>query len=146
MNCPKCNSEIVNGAAFCTKCGTPCQPNAAGTPAPAPRKLMTMVNTESIVGFKIVEVKGIAQGNTVRAKNFMRDMAAGLKNMVGGELKGYTELLSESRAEAVMRMQLHADSMGANAIVNVRFATSAVASGASEIFAYGTAVVIAPID
>jgi uncharacterized protein YbjQ (UPF0145 family) len=76
----------------------------------------------------------------VRAKHIGRDLMAGLKNLVGGELKGYTELLSESRDEALQRMIREAKAMGANAVVNVRFATSSVAQGAAELFAYGTAV------
>ena len=80
------------------------------------------------------------QGSTVRAKHFGRDMMAGLKNLVGGELKGYTELLQESRQEATDRMSEQARLMGANAVVNIRFATSSVAQGAAELFAYGTAV------
>ncbi|MDH3961560.1 MAG: YbjQ family protein, partial [Desulfuromonadales bacterium] len=83
---------------------------------------------------------GIVQGSTVRAKHFGRDMMAGLKNLVGGELKGYTELLQESRQEAMDRMSEQARLMGANAVVNIRFATSSVAQGAAELFAYGTAV------
>ena len=105
---------------------------------------MIVVNTESIPGHRIVEVKGIVQGNTVRAKHAGRDIAAGLKNLVGGELKGYTELLTESRNEATKRMLAQAQQLGANAVVNVRFTTSSVTSGASELYAYGTAVVAVP--
>ncbi|MHC4924648.1 MAG: YbjQ family protein [Planctomycetota bacterium] len=101
---------------------------------------MIVVNTEFIPGKRIVELKGLVQGNTVRAKHMGRDIAAGLKNIVGGELKGYTELLIESRREAVSRMMGQAEQMGANAIVNVRFATSSIAGGAAELYAYGTAV------
>ena len=103
---------------------------------------MIVVNTETIAGFQVVQAKGIVQGNTVRAKHAGRDIAAGLKNLVGGELKGYTELLTESRREAIDRMVSQAQQMGANAIVNVRFTTSAVTSGAAELYAYGTAVVV----
>lgn len=103
---------------------------------------MIVVNTETVAGFQVVQVKGIVQGNTVRAKHAGRDIAAGLKNLVGGELKGYTELLTESRREAIDRMVNQAQQMGANAIVNVRFTTSAVTSGAAELYAYGTAVVL----
>lgn len=103
---------------------------------------MIVVNTETIPGRTIVEVKGMVQGNTVRAKHFGRDIAAGLKNIVGGELKGYTELLTEARREAVQRMLNQAQELGANAVVNVRFSTSAVTSGAAELYAYGTAVVV----
>lgn len=106
---------------------------------------MIVVNTEVVPGYEIVELKGMVQGNTVRAKHVGRDIAAGFKNIVGGELKGYTELLTESRREATSRMIHQADQLGANAIVNVRFSTSAITSGASEMMAYGTAVVISPI-
>lgn len=102
---------------------------------------MIVVNTETIAGYQIREIKGIVQGNTVRAKHAGRDIAAGLKNLVGGELKGYTELLTESRREALQRMLAQAEQLGANAVVNVRFTTSSVTSGASELYAYGTAVV-----
>ena len=102
---------------------------------------MIIVNTDTIPGKSIVQVKGLVQGNTVRAKNIGRDIAASLKNMVGGELKGYTELLTESRREAMSRMIAQAEALGANAVVNVRFSTSAITSGASEMMAYGTAVV-----
>ncbi len=101
---------------------------------------MILVSTETVAGTAIVEVFGLVTGSTVRAKHIGRDIAAGFKNIVGGELKGYTELLSDSRQEAVARMVAQAESMGANAVVNVRFATSSVAAGASELFAYGTAV------
>jgi uncharacterized protein YbjQ (UPF0145 family) len=76
----------------------------------------------------------------VRAKHIGRDIMAGLKNVIGGELKGYTELLQDSRREATERMVEQAQSMGANAVVNVRFATSSISQGAAELFAYGTAV------
>lgn len=101
---------------------------------------MILSNTESVPGKTIVEFYGVVSGNTVRAKHMGRDIMAGLKNIVGGELKGYTELLNESRQEATQRMVEQAQSMGANAIVNLRFATSSVAQGAAELFAYGTAV------
>ena len=99
-----------------------------------------MSNTETIPGKTIVEFYGVVSGNTVRAKHVGRDIMAGFKNIIGGELKAYTELLSDSRQEAVARMLAQAQSMNANAVVNVRFATSSVAQGAAELFAYGTAV------
>ncbi len=105
---------------------------------------MLLVNTETIPGHTIVEAKGLVNGNTIRAKHLGRDIGAGLKNLVGGELTGYTELLNESRHEATQRMIAQAMSMQANAIVNVRFTTSAVAGGAAELYAYGTAVVVRP--
>ncbi|MGY8776967.1 MAG: YbjQ family protein, partial [Longimicrobiales bacterium] len=101
---------------------------------------MLISNTQEIPGKKIVEFYGVVSGSTVRAKHIGRDIAAGFKNLVGGELRGYTELLSEARGEAMRRMSHQAEEMGANAIVNVRFATSSVAQGAAELFAYGTAV------
>ena len=106
---------------------------------------MIVVNTESLPGYRIVKTLGIVQGNTVRAKHIGRDIAAGFKNIVGGELKGYTELLTESRREALERMLAQAKELGANAVVNVRFTTSSVTQGAAELYAYGTAVVVEPI-
>jgi uncharacterized protein YbjQ (UPF0145 family) len=82
------------------------------------------------------------QGSTVRAKHVGKDLLAGLKNIVGGELKAYTELLQESREEATARMVKQAEAIGANAVLNVRFATSSITQGAAELFAYGTAVVL----
>jgi uncharacterized protein YbjQ (UPF0145 family) len=101
---------------------------------------MIMTNVNTVPGKKIVEHFGIVQGSTVRAKHVGRDFMASLKNLVGGELKGYTELLQDSREEAMRRMEEQARQMGANAVVNIRFATSSVAQGAAELFAYGTAV------
>ena len=103
---------------------------------------MLIVNTETVPGQPIKEIKGLVQGNTIRAKHLGRDIAAGFKNLVGGELHGYTELLTEARREAIERMIAQAQELGANAIVNVRFTTSAVTQGAAELYAYGTAVVI----
>ena len=103
---------------------------------------MQISNTETIPGFTIVAFHGVVTGSTVRAKHIGRDFMAGLKNLVGGELTGYTELLQEARVEAIDRMTEQAKSVGANAIVNVRFATSSVAQGAAELFAYGTAVTV----
>jgi uncharacterized protein YbjQ (UPF0145 family) len=101
-----------------------------------------MSNTETIPGREIIQFHGVVTGNTVRAKHVGRDIMAGLKNIVGGELVGYTELLQDSRKEATDRMIAQAQSMGANAVVNVRYATSSIAQGAAELFAYGTAVSI----
>jgi len=101
---------------------------------------MLLTNIESIPGKEIVEHYGIVQGSTVRAKHLGRDMMAGLKNLVGGELSGYTELLQESREEATNRMVEQAEKLGANAVINIRYGTSAITQGASELFAYGTAV------
>jgi uncharacterized protein YbjQ (UPF0145 family) len=101
-----------------------------------------LTNLESIPGRGITRHLGLVQGSTVRSKHAGRDILAGLKNFVGGELTAYTELLNESRAEAVERMVAQARAVGANAVVNVRFATSNIASGAAEVLAYGTAVVV----
>lgn len=101
---------------------------------------MIVSNIETVPGKTIVEFYGVVSGSTVRAKHVGRDIMAGLKNIVGGELQGYTELLQESRREATSRMVAEAERLGANAVVNVRYSTSSVAQGAAELFAYGTAV------
>lgn len=102
---------------------------------------MIVVNTEYVPGRRIVEVRGLVQGNTVRAKHVGRDIAASLKNMFGGELRGYTELMTEARREAMGRMMAQAEELGADTVVNVRFATSAITAGAAELYCYGTAVI-----
>jgi uncharacterized protein YbjQ (UPF0145 family) len=112
---------------------------------PASEYALILSNTETIPGRQIVEFYGVVTGNTVRAKHVGRDIMAGLKNIVGGELKGYTELLQDSRREATERMVEQAQSMGANAVVNVRYATSSISQGAAELFAYGTAVRISQV-
>jgi uncharacterized protein YbjQ (UPF0145 family) len=99
-------------------------------------------NIEIIPGKRISKHLGMVQGNTVRAKHAGRDIMASVKNIFGGELKGYTELLTEAREEAIGRMVQQAEEIGANAVINVRFSTSSVAAGAAELFAYGTAVVL----
>ncbi len=101
---------------------------------------MIVTNIESVPGRNIAEHYGLVQGSTIRAKHLGRDIMASLKNIVGGELTGYTELLKESRDEALERMKAQAAELGANAVINVRFATSSVAQGAAEILCYGTAV------
>ena len=101
---------------------------------------MILSNTEDVPGRSIREFYGLVTGSSVRAKHIGRDFMAGLKNLVGGELTGYTELLQEARQEAIDRMNEQAVATGANAVINVRFSTSSVAQGAAEIFAYGTAV------
>ena len=108
---------------------------------PIPRGTnIILTNVESVPGKKIVKHLGLVQGSTVRAKHLGRDIAASFKNMIGGELKGYTELLQEARQEATERMVQEALQRGANAVINVRFATSSLAQGAAELFVYGTAV------
>ncbi len=101
---------------------------------------MIISNTESIAGFQIVETLDIARGSTVRARNIGRDIFAGLKNLVGGEIQEYTRLMADSREQALRRMIADAEDLGANAVINVRFTTSMVMQGCAEILAYGTAV------
>ena len=101
---------------------------------------MITSNLELIPGKRIVEHLGIVQGSTVRAKHAGKDLFASLKNLVGGELKSYTELMQEARTEAVERMQAEARSIGANGVLIVRFATTSITAGAAEILAYGSAV------
>ena len=103
---------------------------------------MIITNLETVPGRAISKHFGLVQGNTIRAKHVGRDIMAGLKNIFGGELTGYTELLSESRQEATDRMVAQAEALGANAILNVRFSTSSVTQGAAELYAYGTAVLL----
>ncbi len=103
---------------------------------------MIVSNMEIIPGKHIKEHLGLVQGSTVRTKHFGRDLMAGVKNIFGGELRGYTELLQEAREEAVDRMKQQAEAVGANAVLNVRFSTSSVTQGAAELFAYGTAVIL----
>jgi len=102
-------------------------------------------NLELIPGKRVVAHLGIVQGSTVRAKHVGKDIFASLKNIVGGELRSYTELMQEARTEATDRMIREAESVGANAVLNVRFATTSIAVGAAEILAYGSAVKIEDI-
>ena len=103
---------------------------------------MLLTNIEYIPGKKITKHLGLVSGSTIRAKNVGADILASLKNLIGGELKGYTDLLNQSREESVERMKQQAKALGANAVINVRFSTSSVAQGAAELYAYGTAVVV----
>lgn len=101
---------------------------------------MIISTTEKIPNREITEILGIARGSTVRARNLGRDIFAGLKNIVGGEISEYTQLQAESREQALQRMIEDAENLGADAVVNVRLATSMLMQGAAEILAYGTAV------
>jgi len=101
---------------------------------------MIISTTERIPNKEIIEILGIARGSTVRARNIGRDIFAGLKNIVGGEIDEYTKLLAQSREQAMQRLINDAERMGADAIVNMRLTTSMVMQGTSEILAYGTAV------
>lgn len=104
---------------------------------------MLIVNTESIHGKQISEVLGLVEGSTVQSKHLGKDIAAGLKTLVGGELKGYSDMLNDARKMATERMVEEAQRMGADAIVNVRYSSSAIMQGAAEILVYGTAVRLA---
>ncbi len=103
---------------------------------------MLISNLELVHGSRIKEHLGLVQGSSVRTKHAGRDLMASLKNLFGGELVGYTELLHESREQAMQRMIRQAEALGANAILNVRFSTSSVTQGAAEIYVYGTAVTL----
>ncbi|MGX5699460.1 YbjQ family protein [Acinetobacter kookii] len=105
---------------------------------------MLLSNLETVPGHTISRQIDVVYGSTVRSKHVGRDLLAGLKNIIGGELTAYTELLEESRQEAMNRMIEKAKAMGANAVVGIRFSTSNIAQGASELFVYGTAVVVEP--
>jgi len=101
---------------------------------------MILSNTETIPNKEIIEILGIARGSTVRARNIGRDIFAGLKNIVGGEIEEYTKLQAQSREQAIQRLEQDAHRLGADAVVNIRFNTSQIMQGASEMLAYGTAV------
>ena len=103
---------------------------------------MLVTNIEMVPGRRVREHLGMVQGNTVRAKHAGKDIMAGFKNIFGGELKSYTELLTEAREEATQRMVDQAKAIGANAVLNVRFSTSSITAGAAELFVYGTAVIL----
>lgn len=103
---------------------------------------MIATTTDNIAGKKIVRTIGLVRGNTIRARHIGRDILAVLHNIVGGEITDYTKLMAESREQALDRMQTEAERLGANAVINVRFATSMLMASASELLAYGTAVVI----
>lgn len=103
-------------------------------------QLMILTTTENIPQKEITEILGVARGSTIRARNIGRDIFAGLKNIVGGEISEYTKLQAQAREQAMQRMVDDAKKLNADAIVNIRFTTSMVMQGASEILAYGTAV------
>ncbi len=103
---------------------------------------MILVTTEEIPGRTIVKTLGLVRGNTIRARHVGRDISAALKNLVGGEIRDYTKMMAESREQSLDRMVEEAENLGANAIVSVRFTTSMIMQSASEILAYGTAVIV----
>lgn len=103
---------------------------------------MIIVTSNEIATHKIISVKGLVQGSTVQAKHVGRDIGASLKTLVGGEIKGYSDLMMEARTEALHRMRQEAEALGANAVIGMRYQTAQVMAGAAEVIAYGTAVVI----
>ena len=103
---------------------------------------MIIVSSSSIAGKKIVKTLGLVRGNTIRARNIGKDILAGFKNIIGGEIEEYTKLMAEAREQALDRMIERAEELGANAIVDARFSTSYIMGAASEILAFGTAVII----
>lgn len=103
---------------------------------------MIMVTTDFVPGKTIKKTFGLVRGNTIRARHIGRDMVAFLRNIVGGEITDYTKMMAESREQAIDRMIGEAEELGANAIINVRFTTSMIMQSASEILAYGTAVIV----
>jgi len=105
---------------------------------------MMIVTSSQIVGKKIVKTLGMVKGNTIRARAIGKDILAGLKQLVGGEIEEYTKLMAEAREQALDRMMEDAEALGANAVVDVRFSTSEVMNAAAEILAFGTAVVVEP--
>ena len=109
---------------------------------PTPTKKMLVVTSPTIPGKKVVRVLGLVRGNTIRARHVGKDILAGLRNIVGGEVTEYAKLLAESREQAIDRMLVEAEGLGANAVISVDFQTSVIMGGAAEMMAYGTAVVI----
>ncbi len=105
---------------------------------------MIVVNTPEVAGYRVVQSLGLVRGSTIRAKHLGKDILAGLRSIVGGEVKEYTEMLIESRGESMRRMVEQGEKLGADAIINVRFVTSQVMAGAAELLAYGTAVKLEP--
>ena len=103
---------------------------------------MIIATADTIAGMRVVKTLGMVRGSTIRARHMGRDIMAGLRNIVGGEVGEYTKLLAESREQSIQRMEERAEELGANAIVGMRFMTSMVMSGAAEILAYGTAVLV----
>jgi len=101
-----------------------------------------ITTTETISGKKVVKTLGLVKGNTIRARHLGRDIVAGLRNIVGGEITEYTKMLAESREQALDRMQVEAEKLGANAVVGMRFITASIMGGAAELLAYGTAVIV----
>ena len=107
---------------------------------------MLVVTSETIANHRVVRTLGLVRGNTIRARHVGKDILAGLRNIVGGEIHEYTKLMAESREQTVDRMIAEAEQLGANAIITARFTTSVIVGGAAELLAVGTAVIIEPIN
>jgi len=107
---------------------------------------MIITTSEQLAGMKVTKTCGLVRGSTIRARHLGRDLMALLRNLIGGEISEYTKLMAESREQSIKRMTDEAESLGANAIVSARFATSMVMSGAAELLVYGTAVVVEETD
>ena len=105
---------------------------------------MIIVTSSTITGMRVVQTLGLVYGNTVRCRHIGKDIMAALRNLVGGEVPEYTKMLAESREQSLDRMALRAEELGANSVVDARFATSSIMQGASELLAYGTAVLVEP--
>jgi uncharacterized protein YbjQ (UPF0145 family) len=105
---------------------------------------MIIVPASSVVGYRVTKTLGLVKGNTIRARHLGKDILAGLKNLVGGEIEEYTKMMAEAREQALDRMIAEANTLGANAVLDLRFSTSYIMGSASEIMAYGTAVMLEP--
>ena len=101
---------------------------------------MIIANTDFVPKHEVTEILGLVRGSTIRAKHIGKDIISALRNLVGGEIKEYTDMLTEARNESLRRMEAQAEKLGADAVINVRFMTSSVMAGAAELLAYGTAV------
>ncbi|MCA9426195.1 MAG: YbjQ family protein [Candidatus Omnitrophica bacterium] len=107
---------------------------------------MLIINSDHLEGYRITEYLGLVRGNTIRAKHIGKDIMAGLRTLVGGEIKEYTEMLTEARNESLHRMTAQAEKLEADAVINLRFVTASVMTGAAELLAYGTAVKIERLE
>jgi len=147
--CPKCGSKAAAGTAFCPNCGSALSPTAAGSPAislglpphPAPTQI-PCTTAFSITGYRIVRELGIVRGLTVRTRGVGGRFLAGISGVVGGKVDAYIDMCEQARGEALQHMIDHAQAMGANAVIGMRYDTTEIAEGMDEVLAYGTAVVI----
>jgi len=148
--CPKCGAKVA-AAAFCGNCGSPLSPTAAGpqavssglSPYPAPTAI-PCTTAFSITGYRIVKELGIVRGLTVRTRGIGGRFQAGISGIVGGKVEAFIEMCEQARGEALQHMVDHACTMGANAVIGMRYDTTEIAEGMDEVLAYGTAVVIEP--